>query len=87
MAQGRYHWSNGAYPAQFIKVNAIASIPWLGVILYPRWSTVILAVIVTGLFIYIEFVKKMTVKAFFRAIVIAATGRIKSTTSFLKELK
>lgn len=86
MAQGRYHWSKSAPPARFIVINAIASVPWLLVLLFPRPTTAILAVIATAFFIYVEKYKKMTVEAYLRSIGLFLTGRVKATTNLLKEL-
>ncbi len=83
---GRYHWSNCAPPARFFKINAVASLPWLGVILRPSWMTFYAALAVTAVLLYIEVVKKMTVTAFFRAVNVWLTGRVKSTKNLLKEL-
>jgi len=85
MAVGRYHWSNCAYPAQFFKINAVASLPWLGVILHPSGLTFYSALLVTVLLIYIEIIEKMTVTAFIRSIGILFTGRVKSTKNLIKE--
>jgi len=86
MATGRYHWSNCAYPAQFFKINAAASLPWLGFILHPSWMTFYVAFVVTAILLYIEIVKKMSVTAFMRAINVWLTGRVKSTKNLIKEL-
>jgi len=86
MAQGRSHWSKCAPPARFITINAIAAVPWLLLLLFPRPKTFIAAVIATVIFVYIEKYKKMTVTAYVRSIGIFLTGRVKATTSILKEL-
>lgn len=86
MALGRYHWSNCAPTARFFKINALASVPWLALILHPAWITALLAIAVTGILIYIELIRKMTLLAFFRSINIWMTGRVKPTSNFLKEL-
>jgi general stress protein CsbA len=86
MATGRYHWSNCAYPARFFKINATASLPWLGVVLHPSLTTFYVALVVTAILLYIEIVKKMTVTAFVRAINIWLTGRVKSTRNLIKEI-
>ena len=86
MATGRYHWSNCAPPARFFKINAVASLPWLGVILHPNWTTFYVALVVTVILVYIEVVKKMTVGSFARAVNVWMTGRVKSTMSLVKEL-
>lgn len=86
MAQGRYHWSKSAPPARFIVINAIAAVPWLFVLLFPRPITAIVAVIATVFFVYIEKYKKMTVGAYMRSVGLFLTGRVKATTNLLKEL-
>lgn len=86
MATGRYHWSNCAPPAQFFKINAVASVPWLALVLHPGWTTFYVALVVTGVLLYVEIVKKMSVVAFLRAVNIALTGRVKSTMNLVKEL-
>lgn len=82
---GRFHWSNCAPPAQFFKINATASVPWLALVLHPGWVTFFGALVVTFILLYIEIVKKMTVSAFVRALNIWLTGRVKATASILKE--
>lgn len=86
MSAGRFHWSNCAPSARFFNINAVVSVPWLALILHPSWITAAVAVVITGVFIYIEIVKKMTLIAFFRSINICLTGRVKPTSNFLKEL-
>lgn len=66
MSFGRYHWSNIAPEAKFFMINASASVPWLMVILHPRWWTLILAVLVTSFLLYIQF-QKMTVTSFLKS--------------------
>lgn len=87
MSSGRYHWSNCALPAKFFVINAVASLPWLVLILFPRWSTLILAVVLTTILIYIEVVLKMTVSSFMRAIGVFLTGRVKATRSLFDEIR
>lgn len=85
MATGRYHWSNCAPPARFFGINAIASVPWLALVLHPGWTTFYAATVVTAALIYIEVVQKMSVIALVRAINVWVTGRVKSTKSLIKE--
>ena len=59
MSTGRYHWSNIAPEAKFFIINASASIPWLALILFPRWITLAIAVVLTAFLLYVQF-KKMT---------------------------
>lgn len=66
MAAGRYHWSNVAPEAKFFIINATASVPWLALLLWPRWSTLILAVVVTVFLIYVQF-RKMTFKTYIKS--------------------
>lgn len=63
---GRYHWSNIAPEAKFFMINATASIPWLALILFPRWSTLAVAIILTAFLLYVQF-KKMTVRTFLKS--------------------
>jgi hypothetical protein len=86
MAEGRYHWSNCAYPAVFFKINGVASVPWLGVLLHPGWITFISALIVSAFLVYVEVVKKMTLRAFIWSLNLKFTGRVKATTNLVKEL-
>lgn len=86
MAAGRYHWSHCASPARFFKINAVASLPWLAVVLYPRWSTLIFAVVVSSALVYVEVIHRMTLRAFLRAVNVIFTGRVKSTQNLMKEL-
>jgi len=66
MSTGRYHWSNAAPEAKFFMVNATASVPWLALILYPRWITLMLTIAVTIFLLYVQF-KKMTARAFLKS--------------------
>ena len=66
MSTGRYHWSNIAPEAKFFVINASASIPWLALILHPRWSTLGIAVVLTAFLLYVQF-KKMTLKTFLKS--------------------
>lgn len=86
MVSGRYHWSNAAPPAAFGKINAVAAIPWLVVILHPSWWALYFALGVSAVLIYIELYKKMTLKSFAREVNIWVTGRVKSTVNLVKEL-
>ena len=85
MSTGRYHWSNCALPARFFKINAVTALPWLAVILHPSWITFHCALLTTGVFIYVEIVKKMTIMAFVRSINLWMTGRVRSTMNLFKE--
>lgn len=87
MSSGRYHWSNCALPAKFFVINAVASLPWLALILFPRWSTLVLAILLTGILIYIEVVMKMTLSSFMRAVGVFLTGRVKATRSLFDEAR
>jgi len=86
VSTGRYHWSNCALPAQFFKINAAASLPWLAVVLHPGWMTFSVALAVTAILLYVEIVKKMSIRAFMRAVNVWLTGRVKSTNNLIKEL-
>lgn len=66
MSTGRYHWSNIAPEAKFFAINASASIPWLALILFPRWSTLAIAIVLTAFMLYVQF-KKMTIRAFLKS--------------------
>lgn len=66
MSTGRYHWSNIAPEAQFFVINASASIPWLALILFPRWSTLTIAIVLTAFMLYVQF-RQMTVRAFLKS--------------------
>ena len=81
MAEGRYHWSNTALPAMFFGVPAEVSVPWLLLLLYPRISTVFLALFLTFFFIYLRMWKKMGFMDFFRKLKLKLLGRKKATTS------
>ena len=82
--QGRYHWSNTALEAQFWRIPASASLPWLLLLFYPRKITLIIAVILTLFFCYMKLVKRMSVIYFLLKIKVLVTGRVKSTKKFLK---
>lgn len=66
MAQGRYHWSNIAPEAKFFIINASASVPWLALILFPRWSTLFVALGLTAFLLFVQF-KKMTFRTFLKS--------------------
>ncbi len=66
MSTGRYHWSNIAPEAKFFIINASASIPWLALILFPRWITLAIAVVLTAFLLYVQF-KKMTFGKFLKS--------------------
>mgnify|MGYP003620867133 FL=1 len=66
MSTGRYHWSNIAPEAKFFIINASASIPWLVLILFPRWITLAIAVVQTAFLHYLQF-KKMTFGKFLKS--------------------
>lgn len=66
MSTGRYHWSNIAPEAKFFIINASASVPWLGLILHPSWTTLVFAVVMTLFLLYVQF-KKMTFRTFLKS--------------------
>lgn len=66
MSTGRYHWSNISHEAKFFVINASASLPWIAMFLYPRWSTLLVAVVLTAFLLYVQF-RKMTLGAFFKS--------------------
>ncbi len=66
MATGRYHWSNVSPDAKFFIINASASVPWLVLLLWPRWSTLVIAAIVTILMLYVQF-RKMTLRDYLKS--------------------
>ena len=88
MAIGRYHWSRCAPPARFFVINASAALPWLLLLLVPAWWKFLLplALCMTVGLVYIEVVKKMTVAAVCRQAAVLLVGRVRTTTSLLKEL-
>jgi len=86
MAEGRYHWSNCARQAQFIRIHYIGSVPWLILLLHPSLNTLFFALGVTALLVYVEVVKKMTVRAFFRSLLLRLTGRVKSTGNLARAI-
>jgi len=88
MATGRYHWSRCAPPARFFMINASAALPWLMLLLVPAlWKYLLpLALCMTGGLVYIEVVKKMTVRAVFRQASVFLVGRVRTTHNILKEL-
>jgi hypothetical protein len=85
MAAGRYHWSNVSPEARFWIVNASAFVPWLVLLLFPSIRHVIYATVMTGLLLYIEYVKKMKVFTFLRAVGVWLTGRVLSTFNNVKK--
>lgn len=86
MAQGRYHWSNCAHEARFVRIHYLGCLPWLILIVHASWNTLYFAVGVTALLLYIEVWKKMTLKAFFRSVIASVTGRVKTTVNLAREI-
>ena len=88
MATGRYHWSRCAPPARFFVINASAALPWLMLLLVPAlWKYLLpLALCMTFALVYIEVVKKMTVRAVCRRAAVFIVGRVRTTHNLLKEL-
>ena len=84
-SNGRYHWSNTALTAKFFTVSATTAIPWLSLLLYPRKSTIILTILITLFFIYIEYVKKISTFDFFKLICLKITGRKKGTIDIVRK--
>jgi hypothetical protein len=86
MDEGRHHWSHTANSARFGPINAVASVPWLALLLHPCWWLLWVALALTGFLFWVEKIKKMTITAFFRSINILFTGRVKSSLNLFKEL-
>jgi hypothetical protein len=87
VSKGRYHWSNTANPPRFFKINAVAALPLLILILFPSLTWLYIASGLIVFLVYVEKFKKMTPIAYFRSVNIFVTGRIKSSLSFIKEIK
>lgn len=87
MAKGRYHWSNAAHSARFIKINAVAAVPLLILILFPSMTGLFITLGIIAFLIWVELVKKMSIRAFFRSVNIVLTGRVKASLSLIKEIK
>ena len=66
MSSGRHHWSNASPPARLWKINAVAGLPLLALILHPGWWTLGVALSVCTFLVYIELVKKITFEIFLR---------------------
>lgn len=86
MAVGRYHWSNAAYSARFFVIDAFACVPMLAVIMHPSWTGLYLLLGTIAFLFYVERIKKMSIRAFFRSINLVFTGRVKSSLNIFKEL-
>ncbi|MBH3386600.1 hypothetical protein I5S53_21870 [Pseudomonas juntendi] len=69
-------------------INASAALPWLMLLLVPAfWKFLLpLALCMTIGLVYIEVVKKMTVRAVFRRVGVFMVGRVRTTHNLLKEL-
>lgn len=76
---GRYHWSNSALEAQFWKIPASTSIPWLVLTMYPRMSMFYFALFFTLVLSILQWKFKMTPLDACRRIKVLITGRIKGT--------
>lgn len=63
---GRHHWSNAAPEARFFIINAWAGVAWLVVILWPRWWTATIAVVLSAMFLFVRS-KKMTLLGWFKS--------------------
>lgn len=87
MAKGRYHWSNAAYGARFIKINAVAAVPLLLLILFPSMTLLYVTLGFVGFLIWVELIKKMSLRAYFRSVNILITGRVKASLSNIKQFK
>lgn len=83
-SDGRYHWSNTALPAKFFGLSAVTGLPWLMLIIYPRLITIALAIATTIFFLYLEWVKKMSVSDFIRSLNIKLTGKKKGTNDIIR---
>jgi hypothetical protein len=86
MATGRYHWSHGAHGPRFYGINAAACIPLLVLVLHPSWMGLYVVLATIGFLLYVEKVKKMTLRSFFRSFNILLTGRVKSSLNLFKEI-
>jgi hypothetical protein len=80
---GRYHWSNTALEAQFWKIPASTSIPWLVCLFYPRMNTLYFALIFTIVLTVLQWKFKMTPLDACRRIRVLITGRVKNTKKLL----
>lgn len=87
MATGRYHWSNTANSATLFKINAVAFLPLLALILHPSWGTLYGAVGTIVVLAWIEIGMGLTIPAFVRSINIAVTGRVKPAINIIKEMQ
>ncbi|MFK0093871.1 hypothetical protein [Pseudomonas sp. NPDC090592] len=69
-------------------INASAALPWLMLLLVPAlWKFLLpLALCMTFALVYIEVVKKMTVRAVCRRAAVFMVGRVRTTHNLLKEL-
>ncbi|NIF27697.1 hypothetical protein F3J44_15105 [Pantoea sp. Tr-811] len=69
-------------------INASAALPWLMLLLVPAfWKFLLpLALVMTVGLVYIEVVKKMTVRAVCRQAGVFLVGRVRTTHNILKEL-
>ncbi|MCX2889474.1 MULTISPECIES: hypothetical protein [unclassified Pseudomonas] len=69
-------------------INASAALPWLMLLLVPAlWKFLLpLALCMTFALVYIEVVKKMTVRAVCRRVAVFMVGRVRTTHNLLKEL-
>ena len=52
--RANWHWRNSMLPARFFAVDARAAIPFCLLLVYARWSTLILAISSTIIFTLIE---------------------------------
>lgn len=85
MTSGRSHWSNSARSAVFVKINAIAAVPLLLLLLFPSMKLLYFSIVFIGLLIYVEVIKGMSIKAFLRELNVKLTGHIKTTSNLLAQ--
>ncbi len=87
MGEGRYHWSNASASARFWKINATTAIPLLVLLFFPSKTMALVALTVTGFFVYIEFVKKIDFFTAMRATGVWLSGGALTTLNNVKKFR
>jgi hypothetical protein len=85
MSEGRYHWSNTSLDAKFFGIPASAGVPWLLLLFFPSFTTIVIAAVATAFFCWLHFWKKMSPMDLLKRTIVFLTGRTKGTKNIFKD--
>jgi hypothetical protein len=85
LGTGMSHWSNAAKPARFIGMNGFTSILVVGMLFYKNLEFFLFSIVVMALLLWIERVKKMTIRSFLRGLKVWFVGRLRSTQDIMRD--